>query len=73
MGGKEAYLSRRGDEKDTPNQAEGAAVVPYIGSSVPVLLDSQLVAGRGQYTADVSLPGMGYMAVVRSPYAFWVS
>jgi aerobic carbon-monoxide dehydrogenase large subunit len=43
--------------------------VPYVGSSVPGLLDSQLVAGRGQYTADVSLPEMGYMAVVRSPYA----
>ncbi len=43
--------------------------MPYIGSSVPGLLDAQLVAGRGQYTADVSLPEMGYMAVVRSPYA----
>jgi len=43
--------------------------VPYIGSSVPGLLDPQLVAGRGQYTADVSLPGMGYMAIVRSLYA----
>lgn len=43
--------------------------MPYVGSSVPGLLDAQLVAGRGQYTADVSLPEMGYMAVVRSPYA----
>jgi carbon-monoxide dehydrogenase large subunit len=41
----------------------------YIGSSVSGILDTRLVAGKGQYTADVSLPDMGYMAVVRSPYA----
>jgi hypothetical protein len=35
--------------------------MPYVGSSVPSLLDPQLVAGRGQYTADVSLPEMGYV------------
>ena len=41
----------------------------YIGSSVSGILDNKLVAGKGQYTADVSLPDMGYMVVVRSPYA----
>ena len=41
----------------------------YIGSAVSGILDTKLVAGKGQYTADVSLPDMGYMAVVRSPYA----
>ena len=41
----------------------------YIGRAVSGILDTKLVAGKGQYAADVSLPDMGYMAVVRSPYA----
>ena len=41
----------------------------YIGKPIPGKLDALLVAGKGQYTADVSLPEMGFMAVLRSPVA----
>ncbi len=37
----------------------------YIGQAVSGLFDGKLVSGRGEYTADVSLPGMGSMAVAR--------
>src|SRR3990170_5724982 len=43
--------------------------MPYVGAPISGVLNSRLVAGRGEYTADVSLPDMGHMAVVRSPYA----
>jgi carbon-monoxide dehydrogenase large subunit len=42
--------------------------VTYIGKAVPGKLDALLVAGKGQYTGDVKLPGMGVMAVLRSPF-----
>ena len=41
----------------------------YIGKAVPGKLDSVLVAGKGQYAGDISLPGMGFMAVLRSSVA----
>ena len=41
----------------------------YVGSPVSGMLDRTLVAGNGRYTADLSTPGMGFMAVVRSTYA----
>jgi carbon-monoxide dehydrogenase large subunit len=34
-----------------------------------MVTNTQLVAGRGQFTDDVQLPGMATMAVLRSPYA----
>jgi carbon-monoxide dehydrogenase large subunit len=43
--------------------------VAYIGQAVPGKLDAILVAGRGQYAGDVSLPDIGFMAVLRSPIA----
>lgn len=41
----------------------------YVGKPFPGVLGPVLVAGRGQYAGDVSLPGMGVMAVLRSPIA----
>lgn len=41
----------------------------YIGKAIPGKHDPLLVAGKGQYAADVSLPDMGWMAVLRSPTA----
>jgi carbon-monoxide dehydrogenase large subunit len=41
----------------------------YIGQSVTGLPNAQLAAGRGTFVDDVQLPGMTYMAVLRSPYA----
>lgn len=40
-----------------------------IGSRVPGLNSRALVAGRGTYVGDVTLPGMLHMALVRSMYA----
>ncbi|HJV63325.1 MAG TPA: xanthine dehydrogenase family protein molybdopterin-binding subunit [Albitalea sp.] len=39
------------------------------GHTVRRLEDPALVAGRGQFTDDVSLPGQTHLAFVRSPYA----
>lgn len=41
----------------------------YVGQSVPGLTTRTLVSGRGTYAGDIQLPGMGAMAVLRSPYA----
>jgi carbon-monoxide dehydrogenase large subunit len=41
----------------------------YIGKPVPGKTAPVLVAGKGQFAADVSLPDMGFMAVLRSPTA----
>jgi carbon-monoxide dehydrogenase large subunit len=40
-----------------------------IGSRVPALNSRALVAGRGIYVGDITLPGMLHMALVRSMYA----
>jgi len=40
-----------------------------LGSRVPGLNSRMLVAGRGIYVGDVTLPGMLHMALVRSIYA----
>jgi carbon-monoxide dehydrogenase large subunit len=39
------------------------------GQSVRRLEDERFITGRGQYTDDLSLPGLVYGAVVRSPHA----
>jgi aerobic carbon-monoxide dehydrogenase large subunit len=41
----------------------------YIGRSVPRPNLQRLVQGRGQYVSDMTLPRMGHVAFVRSPYA----
>ena len=42
---------------------------PAMGSRVPALNSRALVAGRGIYVGDITLPGMLHMALVRSMYA----
>ncbi|MGA8057447.1 MAG: hypothetical protein WB999_04345, partial [Candidatus Binataceae bacterium] len=42
---------------------------PAMGSRVPALNSRALVAGRGTYVGDITLPGMLHMALVRSMYA----
>src|SRR5919106_4867543 len=41
----------------------------YVGQGVPSLTNTRLAAGRGTFVDDISLPGMAYAAVLRSPYA----
>src|SRR5215204_1282620 len=50
--------------------ASREAVAPQgIGKSVPRREDARLLAGKGQYAADFSLPGQAYACVLRSPHA----
>jgi carbon-monoxide dehydrogenase large subunit len=41
----------------------------YVGRRIPSTTNSRLVAGKGMFVGDVALPGMTYLAVLRSPYA----
>ncbi|MCC6177650.1 MAG: xanthine dehydrogenase family protein [Chloroflexi bacterium] len=41
----------------------------WVGKSVKRREDPKILAGRGTYVDDVSLPGMLYAAVLRSPHA----
>ncbi len=41
----------------------------YVGRPVPRKEDGEFLTGQAIYTDDISLPGMLWMAVVRSPYA----
>src|SRR5438128_78898 len=41
----------------------------WIGKSVPRQEDALLTAGAGRYLADIELPGLLHMAVLRSPHA----
>ena len=41
----------------------------FVGSSVKRKEDASLLRGRGTYVDNMTLPGMVFMAVVRSPYA----
>jgi carbon-monoxide dehydrogenase large subunit len=40
-----------------------------IGARVLRKEDRRFITGKGRYTDDINLPGMGYAAFVRSPYA----
>ena len=44
------------------------AVTRLFGASVKRREDPRLITGHGAYTDDVKLPGMTYMAILRSPY-----
>jgi carbon-monoxide dehydrogenase large subunit len=41
----------------------------YVGRSIPRREDQRLLTGKGQYIADLALPGMLHVAFVRSPIA----
>lgn len=41
----------------------------YVGKPVKRREDPRLVTGRGKYVADITLPRMLYLSIVRSPYA----
>ena len=47
----------------------GTGAARWIGKAVPRKEDARLLTGRGQYTDDVTLPGMLHVAFVRSPIA----
>src|SRR5947209_5397177 len=41
----------------------------YVGESVGRKEDARLLTGQARYVDDLTLPGMVWLAVVRSPYA----
>ena len=41
----------------------------WVGQSVPRIEDPALLASRGQFIDDLTLPGLAYAAYLRSPYA----
>ncbi len=46
-----------------------ATPTTYIGTRTPRKEDPKLIRGRGVFTDDVTLPGMVYVSLVRSPHA----
>ncbi len=44
------------------------ALKGYVGSGVLRKEDPRLLTGQGRYVDDLNLPGMAWMALVRSPY-----
>jgi aerobic carbon-monoxide dehydrogenase large subunit len=49
--------------------ATGIGATRWIGRAAPRKEDARLLTGRGQFTDDVSLPGMLHIAFARSPIA----
>jgi CO/xanthine dehydrogenase Mo-binding subunit len=45
------------------------AVTRLFGSAVRRREDPRLIAGRATYVGDITLPGMAYAAILRSPFA----
>ena len=43
--------------------------VKYVGQDVLGKTNRILASGKGSYVADIRLPGMCHLAVLRSPYA----
>jgi carbon-monoxide dehydrogenase large subunit len=41
----------------------------YVGQPVPRKEDGEFLTGQARYTDDITVPGMVWMAVVRSPFA----
>src|SRR5919197_636699 len=72
--------SRRSSPRPTrcgatpPRPGEGVTAVAqtaerYVGSEVRRKEDAELITGDAKYTDDLSVPGMLWMHVVRSPFA----
>jgi len=41
----------------------------YVGASVKRREDPRFLQGRGKYVANIQMPGMAHVAILRSPYA----
>ncbi len=47
----------------------GSAEGPWVGRPMPRVEDERFLTGRGNYIADLTIPGMLHVAVLHSPYA----
>ena len=43
--------------------------IDVLGESIKRVEDPRFITGNGNYVADIVLPSMAYMAILRSPYA----
>lgn len=50
-------------------QAASTFTGKFVGTPMPRREDARLLAGQGQYIADLQLPGMAHLVFVRSPVA----
>ena len=48
---------------------ESAPSGKWVGQAIRRKEDPRMITGRGRYVDDLTVPGMLYMAVVRSPEA----
>src|SRR4029077_6244132 len=46
-----------------------APSTPYVGQSLRRREDIKFLTGKGRYVDDIRLPGMLYVAILRSPHA----
>ena len=60
--------ARRSLAEDPPSDASEAAA-RYVGQSVPRREDRHLLLGQTTFLDDLVLPGMLWVAIVRSPFA----
>ncbi len=51
-----------------PDASDGAAPGRYVGRPVRRLEDARLLTGRGQYVADLAIPGAAHLVVLRADY-----
>src|SRR5712691_3759413 len=42
---------------------------PYVGRPLKRIEDPKLVTGQGQYVDDLKIPGLAFLAFLRSPHA----
>src|SRR6516162_1344101 len=49
--------------------AEAVQPTPYIGQPLRRREDYKFLTGKGRYVDDINLPGMLYLAILRSPHA----
>ena len=47
----------------------GTAPRPYVGRPMKRIEDPKLVTGQGRYVDDLKLPGLAFLAFLRSPHA----
>ena len=55
--------------EQTNGHANGDGAEKWVGQSIKRLEDPRFITGTGRYTDDMTIPGLLYMAVVRSPEA----
>src|SRR5437867_281614 len=60
---------RSSDEVERDPRIGGTTAMKYVGKGVPMMTNRRLAMGRGTFTADVKLPKLCWLVVLRSPYA----